>query len=110
MSIVENLQVLWPNKFHVARGNAVDLGNAFVRKTSITVRGTGNRIKIESGLTRITDCHITICHSNSSILIKSKSNLNHCNLYIEDDGGKLSSAHMLRQQVRHISLLLKVNP
>lgn len=77
------------NKISVKRGNTVDLGNVFMKRSTINIIGSNNRIEIEPGLTRLTCCNITILGSDCQIKIGSKSNLNYCELYIEDDNGKI---------------------
>lgn len=77
------------NSIRIAKGNNVSFSNIFMKHVVVDVRGTGNIIEVENGLTRLTNCRITICGSNSHIKIGSKSNLNHCHLYIEDSGGQI---------------------
>lgn len=78
------------NKIFASKGNVISLGNAFMKRCSINIKGSNNIIQIESGLTRLTNCNITIFHSNCCIKIGAKSNLNHCHLYIEDNGGNIN--------------------
>ncbi len=77
------------NNFSIKRGNTVSLNNAFLKRCTFKVVGIGNQITIESGLTRLKNCNITIFGSNCTITIGSRSNLNHCNLYVEDDNGSI---------------------
>ena len=77
------------NKTRISKGNTFVVGNAFMKRCKITIQGVGNVVEIESGLTRLTNCTVTINGSYSHIVIGSKSNLNHCHLYMEDDNGKI---------------------
>lgn len=77
------------NHISVKQGNKVKLNNAFIKRCKIKVIGKGNIVEIEPGLTRLTNCSITVLGSYCKIKIGSKSNLNYCNLYIEDDNGSI---------------------
>lgn len=77
------------NKISVKRGNSVDLGNAFMKRSTINIVGINNNVEIEPGLTRLSCCKITILGSNCRIKIGNKCNLNYCELYIEDDNGEI---------------------
>lgn len=61
-----------------------------MKRSTINIVGTNNVVEIEPGLTRLTCCKVTILGSNCHIKIGSKSNLNYCELYIEDDNGKIN--------------------
>lgn len=77
------------NKITAAPDNNIIINNAFLKKCQISINGHGNTLEIAKGLTRLTNCQITICHSNCHIKIGERSNLNYCNLYIEDNNGKI---------------------
>lgn len=78
------------NIVSVKKGNTIQFNNAFMKRCKIKVIGKGNIVEIEPGLTRLTNCSITILGSYCKIKIGSKSNLNSCNLYIEDDNGSIT--------------------
>ena len=62
----------------------------FLERTSISVRGTGNKIIVDNGLTRLKDCSITIRGNNNTINIGAGCKLNKTSLYIEDNGGRIT--------------------
>ena len=80
-------RLLGRNSISVGKRNTFHIGNAFMKNCRIEISGKNNIVEIEPGLTRLCDCSIKICHSNSHIRIGGGSNINHCHLYIEDDGG-----------------------
>ena len=61
----------------------------FVKHTSFVVNGTGNSVHIEKGLTRLTNCKITICGNNNTIEIGARCKMKDVSLYIEDSNGKI---------------------
>lgn len=77
------------NKIKVAKGNALKLGDVFLKKCRISVGGTGNVVEFEPGLTRLKGCSISIYGNNCHIQVGEGSNLNYSCLHIEDDGGKI---------------------
>ena len=52
------------NNISVKNGNKIDIGNAFMKKCNIKVCGHDNLVKIESGLTRLSNTSITIYGNN----------------------------------------------
>lgn len=85
--ILSSLYRLWGrNKFSISNGNKVIYKGVFMKNCSISVRGIGNKIIIEPGLTRLYDTHITILASNAKIYIGADCNLHGVSLYIEDGG------------------------
>ena len=82
-------RLLGRNKIHAVSNNELKINNAFLKQCCISISGHRNTLEIEKGLTRLTNCSITVFGSNCHIRIGSMSNLNHCNLYIEDDGGSI---------------------
>ncbi len=77
------------NKISVKKGNKIDFGHAFMKRCEINVFGHDNYVKIDSGLTRLSNTSINIYGNNCSILIGPGCNLNNCRLYIEDNDGKI---------------------
>lgn len=77
------------NKVSVKQGNTLKLNNAFMKRCLIKIEGVGNIVQVEPGLTRLTHCNITILGSHCKIKIGSKSNLNYCNLHMEDENGSI---------------------
>lgn len=62
----------------------------FRDKTSINIRGRGNRVFVEKGLTRLINCRITILGDNNTIHIGKGCKLTDASLHIEDDGGVIT--------------------
>ena len=77
------------NKISVKKGNKVDFGNAFMKRCEIKVFGRDNLVKIDPGLTRLSNSSINIHGNNCSIIIGAGCNLNNCRLYIEDNDGRI---------------------
>ncbi len=77
------------NKFHVTKGNKLIVGNAFMKKCSINIQGHNNIVMIESGLTRLSNSHLSILGNNCQIIIGKGSNIKHCYFNIEDDNGQI---------------------
>lgn len=75
------------NRISVKKGNKIDLGHAFMKRCVININGHDNLVKIDSGLTRLSNTTINIYGNNCSIFIGAGSNLNNCQLYIENNNG-----------------------
>lgn len=74
------------NKYSIPNGNEVTYSGVFMKNCSICIRGVGNKIIIEPGLTRLYDTHIAIFASNAKIYIGTDCNFHGVSLYIEDGG------------------------
>lgn len=82
-------RLLGKNRMRVRRGNTLKVGNAFAKRCSFVIGGSGNEVVIESGLTRLRDCSISIRGTGNRIVIKGGANLVGVHLHIEDDGGSI---------------------
>lgn len=68
----------------------MELGEAFLKRCSITIKGDSNRVCLaNNGLSRLSKCRIKILGNNNDIFIGNSVLLNDCELYIEDDNGKI---------------------
>lgn len=77
------------NKVHVSKGNTLELGNVFMKGCTIDVSGHNNLVKVESGLTRLTNSKLFISGNNCKITIGAACNLKRSELLVEDDNGSI---------------------
>ena len=77
------------NKTQCGGGNLLKIKGVFRERTYICVRGTGNKIIVDKGLTRLKDCSITIRGNNNTINIGAGCKFNKASLYIENNGGRI---------------------
>lgn len=77
------------NHIRVARGNGIEIGNAFMKHCRVKISGNSNRVVIESGLTRLSSSSISIQGSNCTIIIGAGSNLKNVHLVIESNNGQI---------------------
>lgn len=77
------------NKIHVSKGNRLELGNVFMKGCTINISGQNNLVKIESGLTRLTNSKLFISGNNCKLLIGASCNLKRSELLVEDDNGSI---------------------
>ncbi len=77
------------NHFRVAKGNSIEIGNAFMKHCRVKISGNSNRMVIESGLTRLSSSSISIQGSNCTIIIGAGCNLKNVHLVIENNNGQI---------------------
>ena len=75
-------------RFHGERNKLIIKG--FTKKNRLNVIGRDNEVYVEGGLTRLSECRITIHGSNNKIIIGRHVVLNGVTLYIEDDNNTIS--------------------
>lgn len=76
------------NKCRRRRGNKITTDSALLKRTDISIEGTGNVIEIGS-LTRLTDTRIYIKGNNNRIVIGEQNGFEGSSLWIEDDGNAI---------------------
>lgn len=85
LAFIHNL--LKGNRCHLGRGNLLATKGVFMEKTSFDVKGTGNKICIKNGLTRLQNCRFVIRGDNNIIEVDSGCKLRDASLFIEDSNG-----------------------
>jgi len=97
---------LMHNRFKIRNGNQFVCKGAFLSRCKVTINGTGNKVLIDPGLTRLYNCDITVRGSDCEIVVGADSNLHETSLYIEDDGGKISvGRHVTITGKTHIAVI-----
>lgn len=68
----------------------LEIRGVFRKRTTILCNGTNNKIVVDSGLTRLTNCSIRIIGNNNTIHIGAGCKLNNTSFHIEDNGGRIA--------------------
>ena len=82
-------RLLGRNVIRVARGSTFNVGNAFMKRCTVSVSGKDNTVEIQPGLTRLENCSVSIHGSGCRIVIGAGSNLKCANLCVQDDNGRI---------------------
>lgn len=82
--------------------NSIQLRGAFMNKTCIRIEGKNNKIKIAPE-NRLSNCLIYIKGNNCEIIIEKHCILSKLELWIEDDGGKITIDYRTTAEGGHIA-------
>ena len=82
-------RLLHRNRYKIQNNNRLDMSFCFAANCSIIIKGVGNTVIVDKGLTTLKNCNIFIKGNNNRIRISAGCKCRNVTFYIEDDGNKI---------------------
>lgn len=82
-------RIIHPCKISVQKGNRVELDKVFLNHCEIRITGSGNKLVVAPGFTRLSHCKITVCGTDCEVVIGNYNNFHLSAFNVIGDGCRL---------------------